>query len=104
CSDGNRDAISIDSNRLLRLLGKLIASRFPYPPASVSLPSEVCSPPPPSRAPCTSSPSDPASNPKTGRRRTASPQPQDRPDAELECYPPRLETSRGHGNQRITPI
>ena len=29
--DGNRDAISIDSNRLLRLLGKLIASRFPYP-------------------------------------------------------------------------
>jgi len=28
---GNRDAISIDSNRLLRLLGKLIASRFPYP-------------------------------------------------------------------------
>jgi len=29
--DGNRVAISIDSNRLLRLLGKLIASRFPYP-------------------------------------------------------------------------
>ncbi len=29
--DGNRDAISIDSNRLLLLLGKLIASRFPYP-------------------------------------------------------------------------
>ncbi len=27
--DGNRDAISIDSNRLPRLLGKLIASRFP---------------------------------------------------------------------------
>jgi len=26
--DGNRDAISIESNRLLRLLGKLIASRF----------------------------------------------------------------------------
>ena len=29
--DGSRDAISIDNNRLLRLLGKLIASRFPYP-------------------------------------------------------------------------
>jgi hypothetical protein len=29
--DGNRDAISIDSNPLLRPLGKLIASRFPSP-------------------------------------------------------------------------
>ena len=29
--DGNWDAISIDSNPLLRLLGKLIASRFPSP-------------------------------------------------------------------------
>ena len=28
--DRNRDAISIDSNRLLRLLGKLIAARFPF--------------------------------------------------------------------------
>ncbi len=29
--DGNQDAISIDSNPLRRLLGKLIASRFPSP-------------------------------------------------------------------------
>jgi len=28
--DGNRDAISIDGDWLLRLLGKLIATRFPY--------------------------------------------------------------------------
>jgi len=29
--DGKRDAISIDSNPLRRLLGKLIASQFPCP-------------------------------------------------------------------------